>query len=188
MATIARQRGTHETMPAPAGTTTTTTTAKGGVRYVWAALRLSIGWIFLWAFVDKLFGLGFATPSERAWLNGGSPTRGFLENSATGPFESFYKGIAGAGWANWLFMLGLLSIGVALILGIGMRFAAAAGGLLLVMMWTVVLPPVNNPFMDDHIVTALTLVALAMVRAGDTLGLGTWWGGTSLVRRYPVLR
>ncbi|HLV72357.1 MAG TPA: hypothetical protein VKY91_06180, partial [Vulgatibacteraceae bacterium] len=32
-------------------------------RYVWAAARLALGWIFAWAFVDKLFGLGFATPA-----------------------------------------------------------------------------------------------------------------------------
>ena len=29
--------------------------------YVWGALRIVFGWIFLWAFLDKLFGLGFAT-------------------------------------------------------------------------------------------------------------------------------
>ena len=30
---------------------------------------------FLWAFLDKAFGLGYATPSGNAWINGGSPTR-----------------------------------------------------------------------------------------------------------------
>ena len=53
-------------------------------------------------------------------------------------------------------MLGLLGIGVALILGIGMRVAAVAGALLLVLMWTAVLPPENNPFMDDHLIYAGT--------------------------------
>ncbi|HEY0639484.1 MAG TPA: hypothetical protein VGD67_17695, partial [Pseudonocardiaceae bacterium] len=90
-------------------------------------LRLAFAWQFLWAFADKTFGWGFATPAERSWLNGGSPTNGFLANSASGPFESFYKGIAGDGWADWLFMAGLLGIGVALLLGVGMRIAAGAG-------------------------------------------------------------
>src|SRR3546814_5818912 len=40
-----------------------------------AALRVGVGSVFLWAFLDKLFGLGYSTPSERSWLNGGSPTR-----------------------------------------------------------------------------------------------------------------
>ena len=35
-----------------------------------------LGFEFLWAFLDKTFGFGYATPAERAWINGGSPTKG----------------------------------------------------------------------------------------------------------------
>jgi thiosulfate dehydrogenase (quinone) large subunit len=63
--------------------------------YVWAITRISLGWIFLWAFLDKAFGLGRATPAENAWLDGGSPTNGFLANAPTGPFENLYKDLAG---------------------------------------------------------------------------------------------
>src|SRR5215207_7181400 len=143
-------------------------------REVMAALRIVVGFTFLWAFLDKLFGLGYATPSERSWLNGGSPTRGFLANSPAGPFESIYKDIAGAGWADWLFMIGLAGIGTALLLGIGMRVAAISGALLYLLMWTVVLPPENNPIVDEHIVGALAVIAVALVHAGDTWGLGRW--------------
>jgi thiosulfate dehydrogenase (quinone) large subunit len=156
-------------------------------RGVFAALRIVMGWTFLWAFLDKLFGFGYATPSERSWLNGGSPTRGFLANSATGPFESIYKDIAGAGWADWLFMIGLAGIGVALLLGIGIRVAAVSGALLYLLMWTVALPPENNPILDDHIIGALVLIALALVHAGDTFGLGRWWKNQPFVRRNPWL-
>ena len=45
-------------------------------RKVLAVARVVIGFTFLWAFVDKLFGFGFATPSSRAWINGGTPARG----------------------------------------------------------------------------------------------------------------
>ena len=54
-------------------------------RYLLAGIRLALGWVFLWAFLDKPFGLGFATPSERSWINGGSPTNGFLGNARQGP-------------------------------------------------------------------------------------------------------
>lgn len=84
-------------------------------------------------------------------------------------------------------MLGLAAIGVALILGIGMRIAAIAGGLLLVMMWTAVLPPENNPFMDDHLIYAAVLVVLALLGAGDTLGLGRAWKRLPIVQRFPWL-
>ena len=164
-----------------------TTTAKA-TRYVLAGLRLALGWIFLWAFLDKLLGLGFATTADNAWIDGGSPTKGFLANAAAGPFEGFYQGIAGAAWADWLFMIGLAAIGTALILGIGMRVAAVAGGLLLVMMWTAVLPPENNPFMDDHLINAAVLALLALTAAGNTLGLGKAWARLPIVRRQPWLK
>jgi thiosulfate dehydrogenase [quinone] large subunit len=157
-------------------------------RYTLAVTRLSLGWVFLWAFLDKLFGLGHETASKAAWINGGSPTEGFLANAPTGPFESFYKDIAGQTWADWLFMIGLAGIGIALILGVTMRIAAAAGVVLLVMMWSAVLPPENNPFMDDHLIYAMVLVLLAITAAGRTLGLGRMWERIPFVARHGVLK
>ncbi|WP_412538756.1 hypothetical protein [Longispora sp. K20-0274] len=161
---------------------------EGAARYVFAGLRLALGWVFLWAFLDKLFGLGYATPAKGAWVNGGHPTLGFLKNSAKGPFADFYHSIAGTTWADTLFMAGLAGVGVALILGIGMRIAAISGAALLVMMWTAVLPPATNPFMDDHLIYAGLLAALALTSAGNTLGLGAWWAKLPLVKRLPWLR
>ena len=63
-----------------------------------------------------------------------------------------------------------------------MRIAAAAGALLYVLMWTVVLPPENNPVIDDHLLGAVTLVVLALALAGDTWGLGRTWSRLPLVR------
>lgn len=150
--------------------------------------RLSLGWVFLWAFLDKTFGLGRATASEDAWLDGGSPTYGFLTFGAAGPFKDLYNDIAGATWADWLFMVGLLGIGVALMAGMFMNIAAWSGTVMLVLMWTAVLPPENNPFMDDHIIYALVLLMLAAMGAGRFLGLGAWWERQEIVEKYPVLR
>ncbi len=158
----------------------------GTARYLWAVIRLCLGWTFLWPFLDKLFGLGHETPSASAWIHGGSPTTGFLSGSV-GPFAGFYHSFAGAGWADWGFMFGLICIGTALSLGIGMRIASISGAVLLVLMWSASLPPANNPFMDEHIIDALVLLGLAVVGAGNTLGLGRWWTHTSLVRRHPWL-
>ena len=157
-------------------------------RYVAAALRLSLGWVFLWAFLDKTFGLGHETAGKDAWVNGGSPTKGFLAFAASGPFEGMYHQIAGQTWADWLFMIGLLGIGVGLLLGIAMRITAASGALLLVLMWTVVLPPANNLFMDDHLIYAMTLVLITALGAGHTLGLGSRWDRLPMVRSRPWLR
>jgi thiosulfate dehydrogenase [quinone] large subunit len=196
MALISSGRRQHAAVPVQASPTGETTFAAGtpepfsakAFRYVTAALRLSLGWIFLWAFLDKLFGLGHETASKQAWINGGSPTKGFLANAAAGPFADMYHNIAGDTWADWLFMIGLAGIGVALIAGVTMRIAAACGALLLVLMWSAVLPPENNVFMDDHLVYALILIALPLVKAGNTLGLGAYWERLPLVQRYQALR
>ena len=173
-------------------------TANKVARYAWAVARLSIGFEFLWAFLDKLLALGYATGKDpktgvidrfgpAAWIQDGSPTKGFLMN-VKGPFKGLFKPMAGATWANWLFMIGLLAIGVALMLGIGMRIAAGSGALLLVFMWMALLPLSNNPFMDYHLIYAVVLVGLAAVHAGDTFGFGRSWARSDIVQRYPVLR
>ncbi|WP_155373537.1 DoxX family protein [Catellatospora vulcania] len=156
-------------------------------RYLLAAIRIALGWIFLWAFLDKLFGWGFGTPSAKSVLSGGSPTLGFL-SSAKGPFSGFFQSIAGNPVTDLLFMAALLAIGGALILGIGMRAAAVAGAVLTVLMWAAVLPPANNPLLDEHLVYAAILIVLAVLGAGDTFGLGRSWAATALVRRAAWLR
>lgn len=155
-----------------------------------AALRISLGFVFLWAFLDKTFGFGYATPSERSWISGGSPTNGFLSRVEVGPLESFFNDIAGTWWADWLFMLGLLGIGVALILGIGLNFAAVAGTILMVMMWAAEWPLAQftstgasngsaNPFVEYHVIYALVMIVLAVIGAGRYFGLGRWWAGVT---------
>ena len=166
-----------------------------------AVLRIGFGLTFLWAFFDKLLALGFATGKSAetgvvdyfgpdAWVNGGSPTFGFLSFGVPedNPMREFFNGIAGDAWADWLFMIGLAAIGLALVLGIGLRPAAITGGALYVMMWLASLPLENNPVLDDHLLGAATLVVLALTLAGDTWGLGKVWARTRLVRKYPVLR
>lgn len=165
---------------------------------IWAATRISLGWVFLWAFLDKTFALGFSTGrledgtveylGDAAWINGGSPTYGFLTFGTSGPLAPFFQSFAGATWADWLFMVGLLGIGLALILGIGMKIAAWSGAAMMVFMYLAALWPANNPFMDDHLVYALVLVGLAYAGAGDTWGLGEKWSQLELVQRFPILR
>jgi thiosulfate dehydrogenase [quinone] large subunit len=187
MATLAPRAPIATTRGGTVATDTTDTSARAA-RYVFAGVRIALGWVFLWAFLDKMFGLGHETLAKNAWIDGGSPTTGFLGKAVVGPFKGLYNGIAGAAWADWLFMAALLGIGIALILGIGMRVAAISGALLLVMMWTAVLPPANNPLIDDHLIYAGTLVGLALIGAGHTAGLGTWWNSTPLVRKAPWLQ
>ncbi|MBN2003522.1 MAG: hypothetical protein JXA21_09220 [Anaerolineae bacterium] len=155
-------------------------------RYMLAALRITLGWVFFWAFLDKLFGLGRSTPPGKGWLSGGSPTFGFLSNAARGPLVGMYKAMAGNPIVDLLFMVGLLGLGLALLLGIGLKVASIAGPLLMLLMWVSQLPPATNPFVDDHIIYALILLVLPALEAGRTLGLGRWWAEKT--RAWPILQ
>lgn len=153
-----------------------------------ALLRISMGWIFLWAFVDKLFGLGFATAAEKSWLAGSSPTYGFLKNATSGPFKSFFESLAGNPIVDGLFMLGLLAAGVSLILGIASKLATLSGSVMLLLMWLATLPPKNNPFIDNHIIYIFVLQLLLQLHSGEVFGLGKWWDKTNLIKKLPFLK
>ncbi|WP_179199383.1 DoxX family membrane protein [Streptomyces viridochromogenes] len=167
--------------------------------YVFGSARVLMGFVFLWAFLDKTFGFGYATVSGKGWVEGGSPTEGFLGHVAVGPMESTFHSWAGAAWADWLFMLGLLGIGLALTAGVVLRLAAVAGSVMMALMWVAEWPPAKhlsdgsasmstNPFADYHLVYAVVLIALAVVSAGDALGLGRWWARLPIIRDHTWLR
>lgn len=156
-------------------------------RKFFALARVAIGWLFLWSFLDRLFGFGFSTDSPEAWVQGGSPTSEFLELQTSGPLESFFQSLAGSVWVDWVFMIGLLGIGLALMLGIGVRIAAVAGTALLVLLWAATLLPEQNPFMTERLVYALVLIGLAWSDSGETWGFGRSWKQTTLVQRFPFL-
>lgn len=169
---------------------------------VWAVLRILIGIIFLWAFMDKMIGLGYATcrtvdPQtkqetvqvlcEKSVAEGGSPTTGFLSFATKGPLKEFYSGLAGNAIVDFLFMAGLGLIGICLILGIGVKIAAVSGILMMLMMWSAVLPGENNPLIDDHIIYSVVLLGILLVNKSQVWGLGQWWQKQSLVKNYPIL-
>ena len=193
MTTTGQGTAAHlEQVEAP-GSMLTTTAAKA-----LAVFRISLGFVFLWAFLDKTFGLGYATPSAKAWINGGSPTKGFLSSIDVGPFQNTFHSLAGTTFANWAFMLGLLGIGLALILGIGLRIAAGAAVVMMALMWIAEWPLAQhtsagkpsgstNPITDYHFIYAVSAVVAALTYAGHTWGLGRWWAELPIVRKNPWL-
>ena len=163
---------------------------------VWGLLRLFMGWTFLWAFLDKLFGLGFSTGrlegggidfGKDAWINGGSPTFG-LQFFTKGPFKGFFADIAGQAWLDWLFMGALLLVGLGLMLGVMTRIAAIGGAIWMGLFYTATaIWPEHNPFLDEHIVYIVVLIGIAIVGAGRYLGLGKYWERLDVVRKHPFL-
>lgn len=157
--------------------------------FIWSLLRISMGIIFLWAFLDKLFGLGFATEAGKSWLAGGSPTFGFLKFATHGPLASIYQGMAGSVLVEWLFMLGLIFIGVTLTLGILVRLGSYVGVLMMALMYTAgFMPPEHHPFLDEHVIYALIMIGLSLGNSGECIGLGKQWSKIGLVRKYKILK
>lgn len=168
------------------------------VNYVWALLRIGLGAIFLWAFLDKLFGLGFSTCRDAttsvinsgcsdAYVQGGSPTTGFLKFATKGPFADFFQNLAGSSLVDLLFMAGLLGVGVGLMLGVFVKLSAIAGGIMFVLMWAAAIWPEHHPFLDDHILYTLALAGIYFSNSNQKWGLRSWWVKQPLVKNLPIL-
>jgi len=175
--------------------TTNTAPALTGHKLGWIFLsltRIAIGFIFLWAFFDKLLGLGFATCRtvaedgtytisalcDAAWVKGGHVTEGYLVygGNPNSPFHDFFVGLGAQRWTDWIFMIGLLGLGLALMLGIGTKVAMVAGPLMLVFMYMTQMWPANNPILDDHLIQALAIIGIVLVELGhQSIGLGKPW-------------
>jgi thiosulfate dehydrogenase [quinone] large subunit len=161
-------------------------------------LRLALGFEFLWAFLDKTFGLGYATPSAKAWIHGGSPTSGFLSHANVGPFQGAFRSLAGEPGVDSLFMLGMLGIGVAFLLGVALRPAALSGALMLLFMWAAVWVPAktadgvptgsNNPLVDDHVVGLFAFLLVGAMAAHSVGFLGRRWAALPVVKAHAWLR
>lgn len=162
---------------------------KGFEKFLIILLRLSMGWMFLWVFLDKVWGFGFNTPSGEAWVDGVSPTESFLKNATAGsPLSDVFNVLADHAWTDWLFMIGLAFVGVALILGIMMRLAGTVGAIISFLIFLAVLPPTQNPVITEHIIFILVFLLLAAVPSGEWFGLGKRWNRTWLTRGFPFLK
>jgi thiosulfate dehydrogenase [quinone] large subunit len=169
------------------------------INNTWAILRISLGFVFFWAFIDKMFGLGFATCRDKATgvvtmmcdsavINGGKATTGFLKFGTTGPFKGIFNAIAGNGIVEFLFMAGLLIIGIGLIFGILTNLATYGGAVLMVLMWLAVLPKENNPFMDEHIIYGLAMLLINWTKSANTWSVNEWWNSIGFVQKYKWLQ
>lgn len=155
--------------------------------WAWVAIRLTLGWILVWAFFDKLLGLGFATKPGQGWIDGVSPTTGYLNFGTGGLFGDMFAGLANNVFVDAIFMAALLLLGGALILGIGLKIAAVAGSLFFALLWLSNFPPANNPIVDEHVIYIFALIGIALADAGRYLGLGERWANTRLVKRFRFL-
>ncbi|WP_051062694.1 DoxX family protein [Ilumatobacter nonamiensis] len=172
--------------------------------WAWTALRLALGWSFVWAFFDKLFGLGFSTcrvsddtgaatntidfMCDSAMLKGGSPTYGLLEFGTQGSHTGgLFRWMASSGpdtigIADILFMLALFFGGFALMLGVGVRIAAIGCAILMAFMFLALdVWPDTNPINSSHTIEMIAFLGIATVGPGR-FALQNW-----MVKTFPFM-
>jgi thiosulfate dehydrogenase [quinone] large subunit len=142
-------------------------------------LRVVLGWYML---ADGL--LIVFTPNWSA--------AGFLNSAKT--FPAFYAWFGQAGnlwWVNPLNEWGIVLVGVAMILGIGVRPAAWGGAALLILYY---FPHYAFPFqlqygwvVEEHIVYAAAFVVVALSPYAEFFGFGGWLR-RHFLGRVPLIR
>jgi thiosulfate dehydrogenase [quinone] large subunit len=155
---------------------------------IWTALRICLGWIFLWSFLDSTFGLGFPTQSGQAWINDHSPTYGYLAFATRGPLAPFFQSLAPNPVIHWLHMFGMLGVGLALMLGIGIRFASLMGILQMALIYLAQLSPIYNPVVDEHIIYSLVLLSFVFVELPVSLSVRKWWLAKRFVQQFAIFQ
>ena len=144
-----------------------------------ALLRIAMGWLFFYAGITKI-------------LNPEWSANGYLVGAKT--FPAFYQWLTQPEILpiiNFANKWGLLLIGIALILGIGVRIAAGAGMLLMILYYFPVLtfPTIgkNSYIIDEHIIYALALWLLTAAHSGRVWSLYPWCAKLPLCARWPFL-
>lgn len=127
-----------------------------------ALLRITIGWLFLYAGWTKII--------DASWS-----AAGYLNNAQT--FPKFFAALAQPGVIDVVNVLnewGLFLIGICLIFGAFVRISSLLGALLMFMYYLPVsaFPHVEHGYIvDDHIIYIMVFVVLIALDAGRYWGL-----------------
>ena len=154
------------------------------VAYALVALRLVMGWTFFQAGITKV-------------LNPEWTAAGFLQHAIPegNPFMGMWASFAGSPVIDALVAWGLTLVGIALILGILVRFSAFWGAVMMLFFYAAslhgglgaALPLEHGWVVDDHIVYAVLLFGLGAFGAGRILGIDAILERTAVVRENKWL-
>ena len=126
-------------------------------------LRIAMGWYFFYAGVSKIF--------DPQWS-----AAGYLGGAKTfAPLYSWFASPANIGWVNILNEWGLALIGLALVLGIFVRYASFAGIILMILYY---FPSLDFPYagshayiVDNHIIFISVFLLFIATQAGNYFGI-----------------
>ena len=162
------------------------------VGYSLLGLRLVMAWVFLQAGLEKWAEGGWGDPL--AWSS-----TGFLQNAVAeaNPLHGLFTGFAEYGSVvDPLVIFGQVLIGLALLFGVFVRFAAMMGAIQMLMFWTAAwqggvmdgLPVAHGYVFDSSFVYMLLLFGLGAWGAGRIVGIDAKLEQTRIVQNNPWLR
>lgn len=162
------------------------------VGYSLLGLRVVMAWIFLQAGLEKWSEGGWGDPlhwSSEAYLNNAVAP----DNPLIGVFEWFAEY---ASIVDPLVLFGQILIGLALLFGVFLRFAALMGSIQMLMFWTAAwqdgilagLPMEHGFVIDSSFVYLVILFGLGAWGAGRVLGIDAVLEKSDIVRNNPWLR
>jgi len=153
---------------------------KNYTKFTLFLLRISLGWLFFYAGITKVFN-----PEWSA--------EGYLKTAKT--FSGFYEWLIIPGMlpvTNFLNEWGLTLIGAAMILGVFVRISSVLGAVMMVLYYFPILtfPKIGaNAFLvDQHIIYALAFLLLGALGAGKVWGLEAWLKNRPWFSNRPWLR
>ena len=156
------------------------------------AFRLTIGWVFLFAGIEKLFLSGHAFDATKFLQFGTLGTAaGAAEGAIVNPTHQLWVDLAGNAAAmnvvNFLVPFGQVAIGLALVFGLATRFAGVMGALMMAFIgiasWDFA-----NGVVNYHAVLMLSSLILAVIAAGEIYGVDAVVDESPVVKRSPALR
>lgn len=159
---------------------------KKGILFLGIA-RIMLGFMFLWAFFDKLLGLGMPSTYDAGIVHGGSPTEYYLTYLVDGPFAAMWNALAGNALIDFMLMFGLLAVGATMILGIASKLSTIGFVIMCILMYTLNMPPSDNPLVDYHILYAVVGLVIYYLDGYCSLGLESKWKEKKLVKTIPLL-
>jgi thiosulfate dehydrogenase [quinone] large subunit len=163
---------------------------KSGKAWSIFAVRMALGFVFLWAGYEKI----------ETELGGRFATTGFLSR-VSGPFAFLFSGMAGNPAVEYLLVWGELFIGISLMVGIFTRVGGISGALMTLLLYMSTLPAMTagftgsyldflmskNALVSYYIIYIFVFVAFVFLVPGRFLGLDGLLQNTGFVQRRRTL-
>ncbi len=161
---------------------------KSGKAWSIFALRLALGFMFLYGGIEKI----------ETELGGKMATKGFLTGVA-GPFAFLFNGMAGNPAVEYLLVYGELAIGISLMVGLFTRVGGISGALVSGLLYLSTLPAMTpgfsgsyfdfllskNALDSQYIIYILVFIAFIFLVPGRFLGVDGVLQG--MTERFPSL-